>query len=294
MTAGQRTVIAAGGAGVAALLALALLTGVARNPCVGAQACSVPGRCWCPDDEAEVRIAPPDGRGLPSAVSPCDTLTPAEFEDGLCWSGDGTMRAGSIGALSAAGSQRAVTVCPSGPDCATATATVLGPGQLSQTASLPGPAGDFTACSLQAPNASVNYADAWIQGTNSIGPSNFNWQLGEAAVNPGQFSLSNGTTSTVLNTAAGSFAVGRWVLLCGTYQRVGGAANNLATLYHNGAVDATTNTAVLVASTSRSYQLGSTGSTLLLRSAFWVPRLLSPARIAQIARAVLALSLIHI
>jgi hypothetical protein len=106
--------------------------------------------------------------------------------------------------------------------------------------------------------------------------------------------VSNGVTlqsTPAINTPPLPVVSGRWTTFAYTYQRVGGAGDNIATLYINGAVAGVTSTAVLVQAlagkwSSNGYTGASVGSACAIRGLLVTYKVLSGADIARINAAV--------
>lgn len=103
---------------------------------------------------------------------------------------------------------------------------------------------------------------------------------------------SNGAAYTSVGTSTGNAVAGTWALWCFTYQRVGGASNNVGTLYKDGVQVAQSSTMNLVQALASQWSTnGSTGATNFsgpssMRGAFVTYKLLSAADVQRITAAV--------
>lgn len=233
-------------------------------------------------------FAPASGAGLPSAGNLCDQLAPSEkVGNWWCLNGDGTAATGS-GTLTAGGSPTSTTLtqCPAGPNCSTKTAQVLRSGANYYTTGNVASPTDFTACALLQPDPA---------GTNIfIGRQNattYTFILWTSAGASYMDVFRDNATKT--QTSAGALISGSVHLVCGTYDYVSDGTS-LQRTYLDGVGGAASTTAVgpPQAQTEETRignrELDGLTASANVLGAFVIPSALSDARIAAIARAVLA------
>ena len=222
-----------------------------------------------------------------SFVSLADALQAGD-KAGAWWAmkGDGTMLSGSAVTLVATGSPTNTT--ENGWPVRTYTAAQND----QEPANVAFPASDVSVCyhrqSTALPNVQLMaFGTSGAVGGFSILP--FEQQV------TGNF-LSYATDGVVSGSYASSGAplpivAGSWYVLCFTYQRVGGAANNVGTLYVNGVSVGTSSTMRLAQALSsvwstNGYAAASGGSAGSTRGVFVTYKLLSAADVARISAAV--------
>lgn len=253
---------------------------------------------------ATFEFAPASGAGLPSITPLCDVLTAGEkVGNWFCQNGDGSMASGSTITLSATGSPALISqrICPNGPDCAAISARqspntssgYLEGSSVDRSASVS--TGGFTQCwhgvvretavERELMGLSTNGGGTWRNMMYFTGGSNVfqNYIAGGVcgvgattvssglSVTPGaahllclSWSASDGNYRTFVDGVPGGISAS-YTTICG-----GGSSSRYVTLgYWNGA---------LASAPVGSYQIG----------AFDTSTQLSAARIAAIARAVLA------
>ena len=221
------------------------------------------------------------GQG-PSGLPLCDVLS-ADDKAGAweCMKGDGTMLSGS-----------ATTFVPTGTPTnsteggfAVRTYTASQNDQQPTAAALP--ATSFSVCShhrsatFVAARQFMGFAN---NGTNA-GFAFIGYEIQGAGGNWIAY-VSNGSASTGTASVA-TLSLNTWVFLCTTYQRVGGAADNVLRIYVNGAQVASTSTQRLAQALSskwstNGYVDASLGTVRSTRGDFVTYKVLSAADIARI------------
>lgn len=225
-------------------------------------------------------------RGLPcaSGVSLVDAFQSGDLA-GAWWGmyGDGTMRSGS-----------AVTLVPTGTPTNTTengwpVRTYTSAQNDQEPSNVAFPASDFSVCQHVRPGT---VAVAQLAGFGTTGSA-----AGYAAlpfeVQSGAGQLRSYVSDGALTSSfasSPSLAAGRWDVLCYTFQRVGGAANNVGTVYLNGASIATSSVERLPQAlssvwTTNGYAGGATGMAKAVRGQVVTYKLLSPGDIARISAA---------
>lgn len=168
-------------------------------------------------------------RGLPcaSGVQLADAFQAGDLA-GAWWAmyGDGTMRSGSAVTLVATGTP--TNTVENGWPVRTYTAAQND----QEPANVAFPASDFSAC-YHRRNVALPNTQILAFGTTGV-PANHVSLPFELQVN-GNFNsyASDGAADTFFTSFTG-ISAGTWYVLCYTYQRVGGAANNVGRLYLNG------------------------------------------------------------
>lgn len=204
---------------------------------------------------------------------------------GTWWAmyGDGTMRAGS-----------AVTLVPTGTPTNTVEAgwpvrTYTAAQNDQEPANVALPQSDFSVLTLHRSAANVT---ALIEAFGTGGTNATFAAIAVQSVTTGAvfLDISDGVTDTVFSSSA-NMTAGQWALICMTYQRVGGAANNVLSLYTNGALAVTVSNARLaqpLASvwSTNGYASANTGQASSIRGMCVTYKLLSAADIARIYAAV--------
>lgn len=217
-------------------------------------------------------------------VSLCNAMASGD-KSGTWWcmNGDGTTASGSSVTLVAIGSP---------------TNTVENGWPVRSYAALQGdrepadvafPASDFSVCSFHRSTVSFPNNQLMAFGTSGA-TATFSVLPFELQTNGTFISYtSNGTTAATF--ASGLEVLNEWDLLCYTYQRVGGAANNVSTLYVNGVQKGTSSSQKLVQAlvsrwSTNGYQSG--GSTnQAVRGVFVTYKLLSTADLVRIYAAII-------
>lgn len=224
-------------------------------------------------------------RGLISNrfVALADAPQPGDLA-GAWWAmyGDGTMRSGS-----------AVTLVPTGSPTNTTengwpVRTYTAAQNDQEPANVAFPASDFSVC-MHRRNVALPNTQIMAFGTSGV-PAGFSALPFELQIN-GNFNAytSDGVTSGFY-TAFTGISAGQWYVLCFTYQRVGGAANNVGRTYINGVPSDTSSTMRLAQSLSsvwstNGYAAASAAGAGSTRGVFVTYKLLSPADIARISAA---------
>ena len=224
------------------------------------------------------------GFACSSGVSLADAPQPGDLA-GNWWAmyGDGTMRSGSAVTLVATGTPTNTT--ENGWPVRTYTAAQND----QEPANVAFPASDFSVCYHR---RSVALLNVQIMGFGVGAAANTSALPLEQQVGGGFIGyISDGVAfAPGATSAAGVITAGQWILLCATYQRVGGAGNNILTIYANG-VQVAQNTTMRLAQSFASVWstngvagavAGSAGST---RGVFVTYKLLSAADIARITGA---------
>ena len=221
-------------------------------------------------------------RGLDSpGVALCDAIDASDKAGAWdCLNGDGTMAAGSATTWVATGSPTNST--ENGWPVRTYTSAQND--QQPSDASFP--ASDFTVCQHMR-FTSVAVAQLAVFGTTGAAADNVTLPF-EVQGAGGNFIsyVSDGTANSNFATTQ-SLSTGTWYFFCFTYQRVGGASNNVGRLYLNGSQIGTGSSMRLAQAlsskwTSNGYVGGSVGSAKSIRGQLITYKLLSGADIARI------------
>lgn len=243
-------------------------------------------------------FASASGAGLPVAQNLCDALTSADKE-GIWWCVQGGLTqsaadGGTPMAVQGGLAPQTVTVCPSGPRCGSFVGERndgSGDGLQESGSDYTFPQSDVSVCELRMFDEFLNAQDVSF-GTSGATAS-FAMLPFEIQTN-GTFRVytSNGTTSAATSNSAIAMVKGAWHLLCTTYRRVGDGSS-VVELYLDGVDVGGHSTAKLIHALSSRWAtcayVGSHGcSSGNTRGAFVTYKELSAARIAAIARAVLA------
>ncbi len=214
-------------------------------------------------------------------VALCDALTAGDKSGAWeCMKGDGTMASGSATTFVATGTPTNTT--ENGWPVRTYTSAQND----QQPSNAAFPQSDFTVCthhrSVALPNVQLaGFGDGSNAGTATL-PFEQQTNGGLIAYAGDGVGISPGVTS-----AAGVNTAGAWYLDCYTYQRVGGAGNNVGTLYVNGISVATISTQRLIQALSSKWSTnGATGavaaSASSVRGFLVTYKALSAADIARI------------
>lgn len=204
-----------------------------------------------------------------------------------CVNGDGTMLAGSATTWVATGAPTNTT--EAGQPVRTYTAIQND----QQPANVAFPQSDFSVCKHHR-STSIANTQMVSFGINGGGPANYTALPAELQANGNIISgISDGVAvaNFTSSTAPLPIVSGTWYLVCFTYQRVGGAANNVGTLYVNG-TNVGSSAVLRLASamslvwTTNGYQGGATGNASSMRGQLVTYKLLSAADIARIYAAV--------
>ena len=227
-------------------------------------------------------------RGLPcaSGVALADAPQPGDLS-GNWWAmyGDGTMRSGS-----------AVTLVPTGAPTNTVengwpVRTYTAAQNDQEPANVAFPASDFSACYHR---RNVALPNTQIMGFGNTGVSaDFVALPFELQTNGTITSVtSDGVVQAPFNFSGSPLPIvaGAWNVLCFTYQRVGGAANNVGTLYVNGTQVGTSSAMRLTSAfvskwSTNGYTAATAAGAGSTRGVFVTYKLLSPADIARISAA---------
>lgn len=247
-------------------LAILLLAGQVESDCV-----RVPRAGGC------VRSGGRSGNNFAALCDALDTSDKSGAWD--CLNGDGTMASGSATTWVATGSPTNST--ENGWPVRTYTSAQND----QQPSNAAFPASDFTACthhrSVALPNVQL-----MAFGTSGSGAGYAALPF-EQQTNGNMISyVSNGTLGGPFTSVTATSA-GQWYLLCFTYQRVGGASNNVGRLYLNGSLvnsSSTMNLAQALSSvwSSNGYAGASGASASSIRGVFITYKVLSGADIARI------------
>ena len=223
------------------------------------------------------------GFACASGVSLADAPAAGDLA-GAWWAmyGDGTMRSGS-----------AVTLVPTGSPTNTTengwpVRTYTAAQNDQEPANVAFPASDFSVCYHR---RNVALPNTQIMGFGDTGASTDFVSLPfELQIN-GNFNsyISNGVTDP-FHTSFTGIVGGTWYVLCYTYQRVGGAANNVGTLYLNGVQFGQSSVMALASAFSskwstNGYTAAAAAGAGSTRGVFVTYKLLSPADIARISAA---------
>lgn len=221
-----------------------------------------------------------------SFVSLADALQAGD-KAGAWWAmkGDGTMLAGSSVTLVATGSPTNTT--ENGWPVRTYTAAQND----QEPANVAFPASDFSVC-YHRRNVALPNTQIMAFGTSGL-PANFSALPFELQTNGTLTSVtSDGVVQAAFNFSSAPLPIvaGAWNVLCFTYQRVGGAANNVGTLYVNGVQVGTSSTMRLAQAlasvwSTNGYAGGVAAGAGSTRGVFVTYKLLSAADIARISAA---------
>jgi len=211
----------------------------------------------------------------------CDVITNNDKSGSWeCMKGDGTMATGSATTFVATGAPTNTTV--NGFAVRTYTSTQND----QQPANAAFPATDFSVCRHHRSTSNA-VAQLMAFGTSgaAAGYVTLPWEVQGAGGNWVSY-ISNGTAGSSLASSY-SLTTGTWYLLCMTYQRVGGAADNVVRTYVNGVQTATHSTARLAQALSNKWSTngyvgGSTGAACSVRGVFITYKLLSATDIARL------------
>jgi len=226
------------------------------------------------------------GFACSSGVSLADAFQAGDLS-GAWWAmyGDGTMRSGS-----------AVTLVPTGTPTNTIengwpVRTYTAAQNDQEPANVAFPATDFSACyhrrNVALPNTQIMaFGTTGAAGTHVALPF-------ELQTNGNLFSyVSDGVTSTPYTSSSAPLPIagGAWNVLCFTYQRVGGAADNVGRTYVNGVQVGTSSTMRLAQAlasvwSTNGYAAASAAGAGSTRGVVVTYKLLSPADIARISAA---------
>lgn len=203
-----------------------------------------------------------------------------------CLQGDGTMLTGS-----------ATTWVPTGTPTnsieggARVRTYVAATSQDKQPANAAFPASDFSVCQ-HVRYADTNTSVSFAFGANGSSAATYVFiveqNAGHTATN---LTTSNGVSATVYSPAF-AFSAGTWYLQCVTYQRVGGAADNVLTMYINGSSVGTRSTEALASGLSSMWASNGYGGSVAnggnksIRGMFITYKLLSGADITRINAAI--------
>lgn len=225
--------------------------------------------------------------GAGFALSLCDVVQSGDKAGAWeCLTGDGTMAPGSSTTWTAVGSP--TNSVENGRKVRTYVAATS---QDIQPANAAFPASDFSVCQdVRLANTTTHVTFAF--GINGGGAATYVFiaevNAGATAVN---LYLSNGVGGTVTSPAF-AFSPGTWYLVCVTYQRVGGAADNVLTLYVNGTSVGSRAAEALAHGLSSRWASNSYGGTVAnggsksIRGMFVTYKLLSGADISRIYAAI--------
>lgn len=211
----------------------------------------------------------------------CDTITAGDKSGAWeCMYGDGTMAVDSNSTFVATGTPTNTT------EGGYAVRTYTSAQNDEQPADAAFPASSFSVCMHIRP-ATNTVSQHAVFGTSGAA-ANFvllAWEI-QGAGGDSLVYTSNGTNNTNTNTGA-SLSTGTWYLLCVTYQRVGGAADNVVRTYVNGSQTAVaTNHRLVHALSSKwstnGYVGGSVGAAKATRGFFVTYKLLSADDIARL------------
>ena len=214
-------------------------------------------------------------------VALCDALASGDKAGNWwCMKGDGTMASGSAVTLTATGSP--TNTIENGWPVRTYTSTQND----QEPANVAFPASDFSVCQHLRPGT-VAVSQLAVFGTTGAAATNSTlpFEVQSGAGNLVSYVSDGVAQSSFASTPA--LTAGRWDVLCFTYQRVGGATNNVATVYLNGISIASSSTARLAQAlvsvwTTNGYAGGIVGMDKAVRGAFVTYKLLSAADIARI------------
>lgn len=232
-----------------------------------------------------------NSRGLNSSgfLALCDAVAATDKAGAWdCIRGDGTMASGSATTWVATGTPTNSTF--NGWPMRTYTA-----GQNDQQPTAAAfPASDFSVCKHhRSADLSATY-EFMTFGGGALPAASASVLAMEQTITTGNMLSysSNGAAYTSVSPSTGNAVAGTWALWCFTYQRVGGASNNVGTLYKDGVQVAQSSAMNLVQALSSQWSTnGSTGATNFsgpsaMRGAFVTYKLLSAADVARITAAV--------
>lgn len=222
------------------------------------------------------------GRTTVAAKAPlCDIVSTSDKVGAWeCMKGDGTMLAGSATTFVATGTPTNTT------ENGYAVRTYTNAQNDQQPADAAFPQSDFSICMH---HRSTSNAVAQLASFGPTGAaaaySALPFEVQGAGGNWVSY-ISNGTAGSSFASSY-SLTAGTWYLLCFTYQRVGGAADNVGRTYVNGVqtnTSATLRLAQAVSSkwTTNGYVGGTTGGAGARRGVFITYKLLSPSDIARL------------
>lgn len=217
-------------------------------------------------------------------VALCDAMSAGDKSGNWwCMKGDGTMATGSAVTLVATGTPTNST--ENGWPVRTYTTTQND----QEPANAAFPASDFSVCKHQRSNALPNVQLMAFGTSGAVG--NFAALPFQQEVTGNLTSYTSDGVSAVGNYTSSSvplpIVANTWVLLCFTYQRVGGAADNVGRTYVNGVQVGTGSTMRLAQGLSsvwstNGYAGATGGSASATRGVFVTYKLLSAADIARI------------
>lgn len=217
----------------------------------------------------------------------CDAVQAADKSGAWeCMKGDGTMLAGSSTNFVATGVP--VNTVENGWPVRTYTAAQND----REPANVAFPASDFTACiHHRSADLAATY-ELFMFGSGPITAAASSVLGAEQTITTGiiQSYTSNGAAVTGTGPS-GAYAASVWHLICLSYQRVGGAANNVGTLYVDGVSIATSSVMNLAQANPGTWstnggQSASLGAPSSTRGFFVTYKLLTPADIARLYAAV--------
>ena len=227
------------------------------------------------------------GLACASGVALANAPRPGDLS-GAWWAmyGDGTMRSGSAVTLVATGSP--TNTVENGWPVRTYTAAQND----QEPSNVALPASDFSVCYHRRSDALPN-VQLMAFGTSGGAPATYTALPFEQQVSGNIISLtSNGAAATNFSSSSSPLPLvaGAWNVLCFTYQRVGGAADNVGTLYVNGVQVGTSSVQALANATpsvwsTNGYAAASGGSAGSTRGVFVTYKLLSAADVARISAA---------
>lgn len=235
-----------------------------------------------------MEFAPASGAGLPSAVNLCDTLTAAEKAAGTwtCLNGDGTTATGGE-ALSATGSISTLSLrtCPNGSDCGALSGQQHQTGEMHSSAAVASGTGSISMCWVGIPEDATGTSSLITHGTGA-GTATISAYLELSSGSSAYFYISDGTT-TGTGIKASAITTGARHLICGTWS----SANGIIA-YVDGAagtpVARATRQSLSAPIAVHGHNTTASTIAVITQGAFVVQTELSAARIAAIARAVLA------
>lgn len=189
-------------------------------------------------------ILPANGAGVP-VMAPgevCEAFASELVGQFVCMKGDGTSvnAPGITLTKSGAVTTTEPRICPNGRDCdPLAVQSFDGAGAKIASSIITSPAADFSLCVM---------TRVRIEGLTltPIALSSNTYITSALAALPATLRLNTGATFT---PNASIPAAGSWNFICGTYQRVGGASNNIGASYVNGAAGTSSSTLALPAGT---------------------------------------------
>lgn len=216
-------------------------------------------------------------------VALCDALAAGDKSGSWwCMYGDGTMRSGS-----------AVTLVPTGAPTNTVengwpVRTYTAAQNDQEPANVAFPASDFSVCYHRRSNALPN-VQLMAFGTSGAA-AGFSALPFEQQINGNFNTYTSDGVATAFFTSFTGLSAGVWNVLCFTFQRVGGAADNVGTMYVNGVSVGTSSVMRLPQALSsvwstNGYAAAVGGSAGATRGVFVTYKLLSAADIARISAA---------